>query len=74
MKLFLGHVRERYNIATKEIDKVFVEKLSTKSEIPKTIINKILEYYKNIDSSTFVSDNTLINFHQVLATFYKNSK
>ena len=74
MKLFLGHVRDRYNITTKKIDPAFVEKLSTKSEIPEAIINKILDYYKNIDSSNFVSDNTLINFHQELAKFYKNSK
>ncbi|MFT5384593.1 MAG: hypothetical protein ACI81W_001994 [Saprospiraceae bacterium] len=74
MKFFLGHVRDRYNIATKEIDKVFVEKLSAKSEVPETLINSILKYYKNIDNGTLVTDHTLIDFHQVLEKFYKNRK
>ena len=74
MKLFLGHVRQRYNIATKEINEAFVKKLSVKSEIPESVINKILEFYKNIKGSTFVSDITLIDFHQALEKFYKNRK
>ena len=74
MKLFLGHVRNRYSIATKEINESFVKKLSFKSEVPEDVINKILQFYKNIDNSTLVSDQTLIDFHQALEVFYKNRK
>ncbi len=74
MKLFLAHVRNRYNISTKKIDAEFVKRLSIKSEIPEETINTILKFYNNIKGSTFVSDTTLIDFHQVLDKFYHNSK
>ncbi len=74
MKLFLGHVRNRYSITTKEINEEFVKKLSIKSEVPEKVINKILEFYQNIKGSTFISDKTLIDFHQALEMFYKNRK
>lgn len=74
MKLFLAHVRNRYNITTKEINEKFVKKLCQKSEVPEEVINKILEFYQNIKGSTFISDKTLIDFHQALEVFYKNRK
>jgi hypothetical protein len=74
MKLFLSYVRDRYSIATKEINEAFVAKLSNKSEINEDHIFNILKYYKNINSGTFVSDNTLEEFHKALEYFYKNRK
>ncbi len=74
MKLFLAYLRERYYLSTKELDEQFVDRIALKSEIPKDIISKILLYYKNIQSSSFVSEQTLIEFHLEMDKFYKNCK
>ncbi|MEO1513888.1 MAG: hypothetical protein AAFV95_02710 [Bacteroidota bacterium] len=74
MKLFLGFIRDRYYLPTSQLDKEFVHKLAAKSEIPKSIIDKILLIYQNIDSSSFVSEQTLIDFHLEIDKFYKNCK
>ena len=74
MKLFLGQVRDRYHLQTRSLDDNFVEQLSIKSEVSEEIIQKILLLYKNISNSSFVSENTLIEFHQVVDQFYKNRK
>ncbi len=74
MKLFLGYVRDRYYLQTKELDESFISQLVAKSEVPKTVIDKILLFYQNIESSQFVSENTLVDFHQEMEKFYKNCK
>jgi len=74
MRLFLGQVRDRYGLMTKEIDEKFVKRLSQKSEVQEPIINRIVEFYKNIKDNPFVSDKTLIDFHKALEAFYKIRK
>lgn len=74
MKLFLSYIRDRYNLITTNIDEEFKQKLSAKSEINPVIINKIFDFYKNIKSSSFVSEQTLVDFHQRMDEFYKNCK
>lgn len=74
MKLFLGYVRDRYHLQTKELDEQFVNQLVSRSEIPKTIIDKILLFHTNIENSQFVSENTLVDFHHEMEKFYKNCK
>ena len=74
MKLFLAYLRERYFLSTKDLDDSFIEKVVAKSEIPKEVVQKILLYYKNIESSSFVSEKTLIEFHLEMDKFYKNCK
>jgi len=74
MRLFLAYIRQRYHLPTGQLDEVFVKKLSSHSEVPESLINKILLYYNNIKSSTFVSEQTLIDFHIEMDKFYKNCK
>ena len=51
-----------------------VRKVFQKSGISEGTIDKILLLYNNIKSSSFVSENTLVEFHQLLDEFYKNCK
>lgn len=74
MRLFLSYVRERYHVATKEIDNDFVTNLSIRSEVPEATLNTILKYFKNIESSNFVSENTMVDFHLAMDQFYKLRK
>lgn len=74
MRLFLGFIRDRYYLSTQDLDQPFVEQLSQKSEIPIKDIEAILLLYKNINSSSFVSEKILIDFHKKIERFYKNCK
>lgn len=74
MKLWLAYLREHYFLNTRELDGEFVEKLIAKSEIKKALVEQILLLHKNIESSSFVSENTLMEFHQRLDEFYKSCK
>ena len=74
MKLFLAYIRDRYNLNTTNLDDAFVTKLTAKSEVSPTIIKNIFTFYKNIESSSFTSEQSLIDFHQRMDAFYKNCK
>ncbi len=74
MQLFLGYVREHYHLQTQELDKGFSEKLAIKAEISVELIEKIIQIHRNIKSSSFTSENTLIDFHRLLEQFYQNCK
>ncbi len=74
MKLFLNAIREKHQLATKTPDEAFAEKLALRAEVPKVLIDKILLYNKNINSSKFVSENTLLEFHQLLEEFWQATK
>ena len=74
MRLFIGDIRERYHLNLKPDAEDFVSRLSARSEVPKEIIETILNFDKNIRSSSFTSENTLIEFHKAMESFYKNCK
>jgi len=74
MKLFLSYIRDRYNLNTTNANDEFKKKLVAKSEITPTVIDNIFGFYKNIKTSSFVSEQTLIEFHQKMDEFYKNCK
>lgn len=74
MTLFLSFIRDRYHLNTNEADNDFFERLSAKSEVPRSVIDQIFLYYKNIENSTFASEQTLIDFHLEMDKFYKNYK
>ncbi len=74
MKLFRAFLWERYLMQSRELDNAFMERLAHRSEIPKETIEKIILLYKNIRNSSFVSENTLIDFHRLLDGVYKNCK
>lgn len=73
-RLFLSFVRERYNLGTQDLNDKFAQGLSVKSEIAKKDIDAIILLYKNIQTSSFVSEKILVNFHHKIQAFYKNCK
>lgn len=74
MKLFYAYIRDRYNLNTTKVDDEFMTKLIAKSEVPSPVLKKIFDFYKNIKSSPFVSEQTLIDFHLRMDEFYKKCK
>ena len=71
---FLSFIRDKYNISTSTLDDEFRQKLTAKSEISLTLIDQILGLHRNISTSSFVSEQTLIDFHLLVDEFYKNCK
>ncbi len=74
MRLFLNFVRERYSLRGAETEEEFVQKLVAKSEVPRTLVDKIWLMHRNINNSNLVTENTLIEFHQLMEEFYKKAK
>lgn len=74
MKLFQSFVRDKYGLHIRDMDENSAQRLSLKSEITPVHIQKITRLHENISTSSYVSDNTLMDFHQLLAYFYKNCK
>ncbi|HMO38839.1 MAG TPA: hypothetical protein PKC76_05350 [Saprospiraceae bacterium] len=74
MKLFQAFVRERYHLRGHDLDEDFIGKLAAKSEVPRSLIDKILLMHRNISNSTLVTENTLIDFHRLMAEFYAGCK
>lgn len=74
MKLLLGYIRAHYHFQLQPDDAEFTKRLAAKSEVSAEVIQTILKYYQNIKTSSFTSENTLIEFHKVIETFYKTCK
>jgi len=73
MKFFENHIRDQYNI-NRSMDDKLIQKLSQRSGIEESHIKRIVQMYENINRSDYVSENTLIDFHQLVDYFYKNCK
>jgi len=71
MQLFLADLRDRYKIPTQNLDDDFIKRLTIKSEVDQKIIEQILLMYRNIESSQGTSENTLIEFHQLMERFWQ---
>ena len=69
MQLWLEKIRTQFRLNTSQLDETFVTKLAIKSKVPKEEIQAILDFYKNIDNSNFVSENTMIKFYQKIKKF-----
>ena len=74
MKLFLAHVRQRYGIPTQQLDEHFAEQLADKADYPQQQLQRLLTLHQNIESSSFISSNTLVDFHQLIHDFYQQTK
>lgn len=74
-RLFLGFIRDRYHLPTRELDEVFVRKLAARSGVGEEALEPLFRLARNIERSPlFLSENTLIDLHQALDRFYRNCK
>jgi len=74
-KLFLGFIRDRYHLPTRDLDDNFITKLVERSGIPESALRSIFLLGQNIErSEVFLSENTLFDLHRALDGFYKNCK
>lgn len=74
-KLFLGFIRDRYHLQTRDLDEAFVKKLATRSGVGEDALQPLFRLARNIERSPlFLSENTLIDLHQALDRFYRTCK
>ncbi|MEL7124293.1 MAG: hypothetical protein AAFO07_32960, partial [Bacteroidota bacterium] len=76
MRLFKSFIRSKYKITIKDDynDEALLNTISVISEVPRELVNNVFMMYRNIDTSSVVTDNTLIEFHNRLEAFYQNCK
>lgn len=67
---FLEHVRNRYKLATNNLDEGFCDTLHYKSGIDKQLITSIVQVIHSIDSHQSINAKELAAFHGLLEKFY----
>ena len=74
LKLFLHFINERYRIPGQEIDEIYIEKVRLKSEISENHLKQIFKHIKYINNTNDVTDQDIVQLHELLDYFYKNCK
>lgn len=74
MRLLQVFIKEKYNMNTRELDQDLATRLASRSGVELEHIKRIFHIHENIASGSFVSENTLIDFHKALEKFYHNCK
>ncbi|HSU27514.1 MAG TPA: DUF4350 domain-containing protein [Chitinophagaceae bacterium] len=70
---FLEHVRNRYKLATGELNDNFVKNLGFKSGIEEPAIKSIVTFIRYADDASSVTAAELSDFHRQLESFYKTA-
>lgn len=73
-RLWLGYVRDKYRLSTKNLDDKFIQKLSVKSGISKEAIKEIISEYDSISKQSSINADRMSAYYQLLEAFYQNSK
>ena len=73
MKQFQTFVREKYHLASREMNEEFINTIALKSDIPFEHIKKIVGYEFLIERNS-ITEQTMVDFHHLLNYFYKNCK
>lgn len=75
MRGFLTFIREKYYLPTNTLNENFINKLSDKSGINKELISTIINKYQAFNLYDYgLSTKEVLEFHQLINTFYKNCK
>jgi len=74
MSLFRQEVRRRYQLNLREAPEEMVDELAERAEVSRELISKIFLISRNIRSSSYVSENTLIQFYQQIEAFYQQAR
>jgi len=73
-RFLLHFVRDRYGLLIQEPDEYLIEQLSAKSQISQAEVTALLRLYQNIQTSSFVSEQTLVTFYRKIEAFYNHCK
>ncbi len=71
-RLFLAFLRNRYGLQWRGLEEDQLNELSNLSGISEPQLEKLAITSKNLQNAYFVSENSLIDYHQQLDLFYRN--
>ncbi|MFK7979211.1 MAG: hypothetical protein AB8G86_04470 [Saprospiraceae bacterium] len=74
MDLLERFIRAKYKLSAQDKTEAFIKDLSRITEIEETLLAKMFLIHKNIKSSKFTTDKTLIELHKLTDYFYKNCR
>lgn len=72
ISMFSAFVRQRYRLPTNTPDTQFVQQLAAMSGISEEDIAKMMTISRNVENTTFVSQNTLLELHRLQDSFYQH--
>jgi hypothetical protein len=70
---FLEHVRNRYKLATTELNEDFIKNLQFKTGADESEIRSIVFFIREMENAATVSDHQLQYFHKQLEIFYSKT-
>jgi hypothetical protein len=73
LKQFQTFVREKYHLASREMNEEFIKLLSLKSDVPHERIKRIVDY-ENLIYRNSVTEDSMVEFYHLLNNFYKICK
>jgi hypothetical protein len=73
-KMFLAHIRNRYNLSTRQIDNQLATHVAQKSGVATDHVQHIFDTYQSIQKEKYVTDERLIYFHQLFEHYYRQAK
>jgi hypothetical protein len=73
LKQFQTFVRDRYHLASREMNEDFIQTLAIKSDVPLERIKTIVGY-ENLIYRNSITEDSMVDFYQTLNVFYKNCK
>jgi hypothetical protein len=70
---FLEHVRNRYKLATHELNEEFIQNLKFKSGVNEEELRSIVFFIRDIDMHPIITAHQLAYFHKQLESFYSKT-
>ncbi|MDB5007536.1 MAG: hypothetical protein JWP45_1929 [Mucilaginibacter sp.] len=71
---FLEHLRDEHQLKTNKLDDEFVEKLTAKLDINRSLANELVNYIKYITVQDRITDHELIELNKLIEQFYIKSR
>ncbi len=74
LRLWAGYIHRHYGISLHEASSDVVVLLAARTGVSQNLIERIFMLKKNIESSSFFSEQTLLSLHRLLEEFYRKDR
>lgn len=79
MHLFLGHIRQRYHLVTRDLDEKLIDRIVVRARVDKTIVQDIFNEYFKLrphlnNPNKKISAEVLSNFYLLIERFHKEEE
>ena len=74
LNLLLYRIRKRYGLSARELDDHFIEQLARRAQVKESLARRLVEKAKAVKYLDTMSEEMLINFHQLIEEFFNSAK